>query len=138
MRGSMARGTSKMRSRSSSHSPVSRFISMVREALVASVTCAAPLVSFQISQVSTLPNSSSPSRAFCRAPGTFSRIQRILLPEKYASITRPVRRVISAAAELCASSRAIGRRAAALPDDGGRDRDARWRDPILWWSRADW
>jgi hypothetical protein len=82
MRGSMARGTSRMRSRSSSQAPVSRFINMVRDALVASVTCTAPLVSFQTSQVSTLPNSSSPSRAICLAPGMFSSIQRILLPEK--------------------------------------------------------
>ena len=82
MRGSIARGTPKMRSSSSSHSPVPISISMVRDALEESVTCAAPFVSFQISQVSTVPNSSSPSCAFCLASGTFSRIQRILLAEK--------------------------------------------------------
>ncbi len=58
---------------------------MVREALVGSVTCAAPLVSFQISQVSTFPNNSSRG-----CDPVASIIQRILLAEKYASMISPV------------------------------------------------
>ena len=56
--------------------------SIVREALLTSVTCCVPPVSFQTSQVSTVPNASSPASARARAPGTLSRIQRILLAEK--------------------------------------------------------
>ena len=47
-------------------------------------------VSCQMSHVSTVPNSSSPRSAFSRAPGTLSSTQRILVAEKYASISRPV------------------------------------------------
>ena len=43
---------------------------MVREALVTSVTWAAPPVSFHTSQLSTVPNRISPRRAFSRAPST--------------------------------------------------------------------
>ena len=39
-------------------------------------------VSFQISQLSTVPKSSSPRSALCCAPGTSSRIQRIFVAEK--------------------------------------------------------
>ena len=35
-----------------------------------------------MSQESTVPNSSRPARAFSRAPGTLSKIQRIFVPEK--------------------------------------------------------
>ena len=48
---------------SSSQSRVFRFISMVRLALVTSVTCAPPLtppVRFQMTQVSMLPKTASP------------------------------------------------------------------------------
>ena len=55
---------------------------MVREALLGSVTCSAPPVSFQISQVSMVPKASSPRSARSRAPGTLSSSQRSLLPEK--------------------------------------------------------
>ena len=64
---------------------------MVREALLTSVTCTRPPVSCQTSHESTVPNASLPSAAFARAPGTLSRIHAILVPEKYASITSPVR-----------------------------------------------
>ena len=74
MAGSIALGMSKASSSSSSHSSVSRFISIVRDALVGSVTCAAasegPPVSFQISQLSTVPNKASPVSASRRSPGT--------------------------------------------------------------------
>ena len=55
---------------------------MVREALVRSVTWAVPPVSFHTSQVSTVPNKSSPLAARSRLPGTWSKIHLILLPEK--------------------------------------------------------
>ena len=53
---------------------------MVRLALVTSVTWRP--VSFQISQVSMVPNSTSPRSAAVRAPSTWSRSQRIFGPEK--------------------------------------------------------
>ena len=64
--------------------------SIVRDALLTSVMCRAWPVSFQISHVSTVPKASLPASARARAPGTLSRIQRILLAEKYASMSRPV------------------------------------------------
>ena len=54
----------------------------MREALEGSVTWTLPPVSFQISQESTVPKASLPCSASARAPGTLSRIQRSLLPEK--------------------------------------------------------
>ena len=69
---------------SSSQDRVSRSISIVRLALVRSVTCtppSAPPVMFQITQVSMLPKRRSPPRP-SRAPSTLSRIQRTLGPEK--------------------------------------------------------
>src|ERR1051325_8747527 len=63
---------------------------MVREALETSVTWTCPLVSFHISQESTVPNASSPFSAFFRAPEILSSIHFNLLAEKYASITNPV------------------------------------------------
>ena len=56
--------------------------SMVREALVTSVTWAAPPVSFHTSQLSTVPNRISPRRAFSLAPSTWSSIHLILVAEK--------------------------------------------------------
>jgi len=81
----MLGGTPMIAQISASQSSVSRFISMVRLALVTSVTCAPPSgppVRFQISQVSMLPNSASPRPAASRRPGTLSSSQRILGPEK--------------------------------------------------------
>ena len=56
--------------------------SIVRDALLTSVTCVPPLVSFHTSQESTVPNASRPASARSRAPATLSRIQAILVPEK--------------------------------------------------------
>ena len=56
--------------------------SMVRLALVVSVAWTAPAVSVHRSQLSTVPKARLPRHASCRAPGTLSRIQRILLAEK--------------------------------------------------------
>ncbi len=77
----------------SSHDRVERSISIVRLALVTSVTCtpsfSAPPVRFHSTHVSVLPKSRSPASAFSRAPSTLSRIQRTLGPEKYVASGRP-------------------------------------------------
>jgi len=52
----------------------------VRDAFVGSVTWAAPFVSFQMTQVSNAKEQIAVA-ARSRAPFTFSRIQRILLPK---------------------------------------------------------
>ncbi len=68
-----------------SHWSVCRFISIVRPALVTSVTCtppSVPPVSFQISQESTVPKAISPASARARSPGTLSSSQATLGPEK--------------------------------------------------------
>ncbi len=56
--------------------------SRVREALVASVACTLPPVSFQITQVSIVPASSSPLAAASRAPGTWDNSHASFVPEK--------------------------------------------------------
>jgi hypothetical protein len=66
---------------SSSQSRVSRFISIVREALVTSVMCTPP-VRFQSNHVSVLPKRASPRSAAERTPSTFSKSQAIFPPEK--------------------------------------------------------
>ena len=70
---------------SASQERVSRSISIVRDALVGSVTCtppSTPPVMFHNTQVSMLPKIRSPASAFARAPSTLSRIHLILGPEK--------------------------------------------------------
>ena len=84
MRGSSARSTAKRSSSSSSQSSVSSDASIVRDAFVASVTCTSPPVSFQTSQVSTVPNA-SPARPCSR------RSHSSFVAEKYGSGTSPVR-----------------------------------------------
>ena len=83
-------GMDRSRHSSASQVPVRRSMSIVRDALLTSVTCCRPPVSFQTSQESTVPAASRPAAAFFRAPGTWSRSQRSLDPEKYGSRTRPV------------------------------------------------
>ncbi len=78
--GSMDFGTPMMPRISSSQSRVSRFMSMVRLALVTSVTCSP--VRFQMSQVSMVPNRISPASARRRSDGSASSSQRIFGPEK--------------------------------------------------------
>ena len=63
---------------------------MVREALLTSVACTWPPVSFHSSQLSMVPKARSPWAAAMCAPLTWSSSQRILVAEKYASSTRPV------------------------------------------------
>ena len=93
--GSIEAGMSKRSSSHGSHFMSWMLKSMVRLALVTSVACTSPCVSAHKSHESTVPNASFPWSASSRAPGTLSRIQRILLAEKYASGMRPVRRVTS-------------------------------------------
>src|SRR5258706_1600611 len=104
MSGRIACGTRSRRSSSASHSPVLMSNSIVREAFDGSVTCVRLPVSCQMSQVSTVPKASSPRSARARAPGTWSRIQAILVPLKYGSTTSPVFERISASAPSCFSS----------------------------------
>ncbi|MCY1550365.1 hypothetical protein D9M68_866170 [compost metagenome] len=75
-------GMSSRASSSSSHSRLCTLNSMVRDALLTSVTCRSPPVSCQINQLSTVPKASSPRSACARAPGTLSRIHLSLVPEK--------------------------------------------------------
>lgn len=85
MTGSMARGMRSAASMPSSQSRASMCISMVRLALVTSVTWTppeGPPVRFQSSHVSTLPNSASPRSPASRTPGTWSRIHASLVAEK--------------------------------------------------------
>src|SRR5690349_14341114 len=95
----------------SSHDSVERSISIVRLALVTSVTWtpsfSAPPVRFQSTQLSVLPNSRSPASAFSRAPSTLSRIQRILGPEKYVASGRPTLDLYLSLPSLPASSSQI-------------------------------
>ena len=91
--GSIARGTSKIVSSSSSQSSVLRFISIVRLALVTSVAWMPPCrppVRCQMTHVSGLPNTASPRSAASRTPGTFWRIHWIFAPEKYVAGGNPV------------------------------------------------
>ena len=95
--------------RSSSQRPAWMSNSMVREAFDASVTCARPPVSCQTSHVSTVPKASLPASARALAPGTWSSIQAIFVPEKYASGRRPVRAWIRAS---CPSAESASQAAA--------------------------
>ena len=107
--------------------------SIVREALVTSVTCIAPPVSCQTSQVSMVPNASSPASARSRAPGTLSRIQRDLgagevgvdheagafADEGFVAVALQAIAEIRGAAVL-PDDRVVDRLAGlAVPDDGG-------------------
>jgi hypothetical protein len=82
MSGRAARGTWNRAHRSSRQTWPSKSIREVRLALVASVTWLAPPVSFQISQVSMVPSSTSRRSAPARAPGTASSSQANLVAEK--------------------------------------------------------
>ena len=80
--GIIERGMSKSASSSSSQSSVWMLKSIVREALLTSVTCSSPRVRRQMSHVSTVPNISLPFSARARAPGTLSRIHLIFVALK--------------------------------------------------------
>src|SRR5215204_1571943 len=75
-------GTLTMRRSSSSQASVWMLNNIVRDALLTSVRCTVPPVRFHTSHESTVPNARCPCSAPARAPGTLSRIQAILLPEK--------------------------------------------------------
>jgi hypothetical protein len=106
----MARGTPKIASSSSSQSSDSRSMSMVRLALVTSVTCAPPSmppVRCHSSHVSTVPKAASPRSAAARSPSTFSSSHCSLPPEKYGAGGSPVRSRISSARPSRCSAEAI-------------------------------
>ena len=86
---STARGMLNSFSRSSSQSWVRILNSIVREALVASVTWGWPFTRCQASQLSTVPKQYFPLSASAWRP-QWSRIQRSLVAAKYASGVRPV------------------------------------------------
>ena len=93
--------------------------SMVREALLASVTCtrAAGQLPDQPG-VDGAEGELAGLGALSGRPGTLSSIQRELVPEKYASITRPVLRRISSSAPVALQPVAERGGAAVLPHDG--------------------
>ena len=88
-RGNASRGMPNFASVGSCHVSVCRSMSMVRAALVTSVTWTAPAVRRCASHASTVPNRASPSAAAAATAGTLSRSQRIFTPEKYVLMGRP-------------------------------------------------
>src|SRR3989440_8214132 len=95
--GNTARGTPNSFSSSSSQLPARTLKSIVRDALLGSVTCTRPPVRFHTSHESTVPNASLPAFALARAPRTLRSIHSSFVPQKYASTTRPVFRLINGA-----------------------------------------
>ena len=93
--------------------------SIVREALLTSVTCAARPVSFQTSQESTVPNASSPASARARAPCNVVENPRdlaagkIRVDDEAGALARPAAHAPSAFRRS-----QMRRRAPILPDDG--------------------
>ena len=65
-------------------------MSIVRDALLTSVACTAPPVSFHTSHASTVPARAVPALAASRTAALFSSSQRSLVPLKYVAIGRPV------------------------------------------------
>ena len=107
--------------------------SRLRLALVASLACTLPPVSRHSRKHSMVPAASAPFSAAARLPATWSRIQAILVPEKYGSRIRPVLAVTSSScpARFSSSQRSAVRRScqtmalwiglpvAAVPHDRG-------------------
>ncbi|OLE25383.1 MAG: hypothetical protein AUG49_10990 [Catenulispora sp. 13_1_20CM_3_70_7] len=82
-------------------------MSRVRLALVTSVTCSPPSgppVRFQISQVSMVPNRTSPHSACSYSPGVWSSSQRMRGAEKYVASGSPERSATIAASGCLANS----------------------------------
>jgi len=94
--GRISMGTPKNSHACADHRWVRTSSSIVRLALVTSVTCRPP-VRFQISQVSIVPNSTSPRSARSRRPGMWLRIQFSRGPEKYVASGSPLRCCTSSA-----------------------------------------
>ena len=90
--GNSCGGMSNSASKSASQRRVWMLNSIVRDALLVSVACTRPPVSFQSSQLSTVPKARSPASARARAPGVWSSSHCSLVAEKYASSTKPVLR----------------------------------------------
>ena len=149
--GSMERGTESSSSSSSSQSPVWILNIRVRLALEGSVAWTAPLVKFQMSHESTVPNSRSPASACSRAPGTFSEPSGLSCRKnrrraRAPSSPRTGGLPLFAQAVTEARSTPVlpddgvvyGRAGPAVPDDGGlalvgdaHRRDFRTRNPRL-------
>mmetsp|Transcript_11761 Transcript_11761/g.50391 ORF Transcript_11761/g.50391 Transcript_11761/m.50391 type:complete len:391 (-) Transcript_11761:347-1519(-) len=87
--GRTSSGTPSFKLASASHASVRRFMSIVRLALVQSVTKRAPFVKRHTSQVSTVPIRKDPVRAAAFAAAQCSSSQRILVPAKYVLMGRP-------------------------------------------------
>src|SRR5919202_692001 len=80
----------------------------VRDAFEGSVAWMRPFDRRHIRKVSTVPKRISPRSARARVPGTLSRIHLTLEPEKYASVTRPVRARIALSRPLAFKSSHMG------------------------------
>ncbi|WBY07883.1 hypothetical protein PIB19_21940 [Sphingomonas sp. 7/4-4] len=93
-----------------SQSSVSSDINWVRDALLGSVACAAPPVSRDSSQLSTVPARSSPASARARAPGVSSRSQASLVLDASGSTPSPVAATIAASCGRSAAQRSEVRR----------------------------
>ena len=109
--GIIERGTPKSARMSSRHSSVFRSMKSVREALVTSVACtppSGPPVRFQSTHESVVPKMRSPASARSRAPSTFSRIQAILVPEKYVARGSPTMSLYFSTPSSPASRSTIG------------------------------
>src|SRR5260221_7778085 len=80
-----------------------------------------------MSQLSTVPNASSPAAARARACGTWSSSHFNLVPEKYASISRPVLNEISGACPAAFSAAQVSAvRRACQTKGGGRGGPPFW------------
>ena len=80
--GSMAAGTPSSSSSSGAQARAWMSNISVRAALVGSVTWRRPPVRRAMSQLSIVPNASSPAAARARSPATFSNSHASLVPEK--------------------------------------------------------
>ena len=119
--GSMARGTPKKPSSSSSQSSFSRSMSMVRLALVTSVTCRPPCgppVRFHTTHVSDVPKSASPRSAAARSPSTLLQQPLQLAAGEVGGRGQPglAPDDLAAAVGVQGGGDAVG--AGVLPDDG--------------------
>ena len=105
-------GTPSSFKRPSSQVPLWMSSSRLRLALVASLACTLPPVRRHSRKHSMVPAASAPFSAAARLPATWSRIQAILVPEKYGSRIRPVFAVTSPSwpARFSASQRSAVRR----------------------------
>src|SRR5690606_9926519 len=93
-----------------SHEPLLIFISCVLEALLTSVTCEIPFVSFQIKKLSIVPAANSLFLILGFSELLLSIIHLILEAEKYGSMTRPVLDLIFALNRVSFLQKSVVRR----------------------------